>query len=85
MDGNLHTMLITENGTATEQQLIHQAATEIYSFAIELGGVISGEHGIGMLQKEFMVLQFSEDQLGLMQGIKKLLDPREILNPGKFL
>jgi len=47
--------------------------------------VISGEHGIGFLQKEFIEQQYSKTQIDLMKEIKKLLDPKAILNPGKVL
>lgn len=86
IDGNLHTMLVVdENRSMAEEKKIEQAVREIYSHAIALGGVISGEHGIGYLQKEFMAMQFSAVQLDLMKQIKLLFDPLGILNPGKFL
>ena len=82
LDGNLHTMLMI--GDATDEKDINNAAYEIYSYAIAKGGVISGEHGIGLLQKEFMPMQFSKAYLQLMQNIKHLFDPNGILNPGKI-
>ena len=50
----------------------------------ELGGTISGEHGIGLMQKNFMDIVFKETNLRLMRGIKKVFDPNNILNPGKI-
>jgi glycolate oxidase len=86
LDGNLHTMLMLgENGQTENDTRVKKAIHEIYTYAIGNGGVISGEHGIGMLQKEFMPLQFSRPHLDLMQGIKHLFDPNDILNPGKIL
>jgi glycolate oxidase len=86
LDGNLHTMLLLDEvldpGGETK---LKAAAAEIYRYAVAVGGVLSGEHGIGMLQREFMSIQFSEGQLALMQSIKQLLDPNHILNPGKIL
>jgi glycolate oxidase len=49
-----------------------------------LGGTISGEHGIGLVQKGFLDIVFSESQLNLMRGIKKVFDPNNILNAGKI-
>ena len=49
-----------------------------------LGGTLSGEHGIGYVQKNYMDLACSPAQLALMQGIKTVLDPKGILNPGKI-
>lgn len=81
LDGNLHTMLLIKEAN---QRDLKPAIEEIYRYAIKYEGVISGEHGIGILQKEFMHLQFSEVHMGLMQKIKYLFDPNWILNPGKF-
>ena len=50
----------------------------------DLGGTVSGEHGIGLVQKGFMDIVFSEKQLDLMRGIKKVFDPNNILNAGKI-
>lgn len=81
LDGNLHTMLIREQTGYEENE--EKTLREIYKYAIANGGVISGEHGIGLLQKPFIHLQFSAPQLALMKGIKELFDPNGILNPGK--
>ena len=84
MDGNMHTMLLSKTpSNEEEEQKIGNAVGEIYEFVISVGGVISGEHGIGMLQKEFMKMQFSPVHLLLMKNIKALFDPNNILNPGK--
>jgi glycolate oxidase len=83
-DGNLHTMLtVTENVVKAEH--VDKAVNEIYEYAILNGGVISGEHGIGLLQKQFMAKQFTEAHLKLMQNIKNVFDPAGILNPGKVV
>jgi len=83
-DGNLHTMLIPRK-SADSETAIHHALRAIYSFAISKGGVISGEHGIGYLQKDFMSLQFPAAHLHLLSEIKALFDPHGILNPGKVI
>jgi glycolate oxidase len=84
LDGNLHMMLII-NEQFPEAIKINQALLEIYSFVIANGGVISGEHGIGYLQKDFMRHQFTEPHLALLRGIKNIFDPVNILNPGKVI
>ena len=58
---------------------------EIFELTKSLGGTLSGEHGIGLVQKEYMDIVFSKEALGLQKGIKKLFDPNGILNPGKIL
>ena len=86
LDGNLHTMLVLDNASAASKKTdIENALNDIYSYAISLGGVISGEHGIGILQKCFMNLQFSNEHIRLMQKIKQLFDPQTILNAGKIV
>jgi glycolate oxidase len=84
-DGNLHVNIIKgdlsdefwENG-------IHKGIEEIFILCKKLKGTISGEHGIGLVQKRYMHLVQSETQLELQRGIKKVFDPNNILNPGKI-
>ena len=57
---------------------------EIFELTVQLGGTLSGEHGIGWVQRNFMSIAFSPIQLELMKGIKKLFDPKNIMNPGKI-
>ncbi|MFK7787518.1 MAG: FAD-binding oxidoreductase [Crocinitomicaceae bacterium] len=79
-NGNLHTMMSLEGNEEMESK----ALAEIYRKGIELGGTISGEHGIGNLQKSFMKDQFGEAYLHLLRGIKQAFDPNGIMNPGKI-
>ena len=60
------------------------AIRELFTEVIKMGGTISGEHGIGLVQKPYMDLAFSQTGLELMRGIKKVFDPNGILNPGKI-
>ena len=55
----------------------------MYKRAEELGGLVSGEHGIGYAKRDYLKKQCGENQIALMQGIKKVFDPKNILNPGK--
>jgi glycolate oxidase len=84
-DGNLH-IRIKKEGTPNsygdaEMTRILRALFELVK---NLGGTISGEHGIGLIQKSFMDIMFEEKQLELMRQIKKVFDPNNILNPGKI-
>lgn len=85
-DGNLHIRLI--KGDLTDEQwngdYIKKAIAEIFTICKQLGGTISGEHGIGLVQQEYMHLVFSEKALEVQRNIKKVFDPNEILNPGKM-
>lgn len=85
-DGNLHIRLI--KGDLTDEQwngdYIKKAIAEIFIICKQLGGTISGEHGIGLIQQEYMHIVFSEKALEIQKGIKKTFDPNLILNPGKM-
>jgi len=61
-----------------------QAAEEIYKLAVSMGGMVTGEHGIGVTRKEFLGLGVDKHQIDLMRQIKKDFDPAGILNPGKI-
>lgn len=83
-DGNLHINII--KGGLSDDFWEHELKTairEIFALTVKLGGTISGEHGIGLVQKEFMDIAFNEVQLGLMKSIKHVFDPNGIMNPGK--
>jgi glycolate oxidase len=84
-DGNLHINII--KGDLTEEQWtkdIPEGIKEIFSLCVKLKGTISGEHGIGYVQKPYIGIAIGEKQLDLMRGIKKIFDPNNILNPGKI-
>lgn len=84
-DGNLHVNII-KAGMSDEDwnNKLKQGIREIFELTVSLGGTLSGEHGIGLVQKEFMSIKYSEVHINLMRGIKKLFDPAGILNPGKI-
>lgn len=84
-DGNLHVNII--RGALSEQQWqedIPKGITEIFELTVALGGTLSGEHGIGYVQKNYMPIKFPTHHLDLMRGIKNVFDPNGILNPGKI-
>ena len=85
-DGNIHIQLLRDKLEEAEwDKLSTLAVTELYELTTAKGGAISGEHGIGCVATLGMPLMFSEVQLELMQGIKTLFDPKNILNPGKII
>ncbi len=84
-DGNLHVNII--RGDLTEEQWngsLKNGIIEIFELVKKLGGTISGEHGIGLVQKEYLPIVFDEVQMRLMREIKKIFDPNNILNAGKI-
>ncbi len=84
-DGNLHVNII--KGELSDEQWnneLPKAIREIFQLTVELGGTISGEHGIGYVQKSYMDIPFTEVSIDLMRSIKKVFDPKGILNPGKI-
>jgi glycolate oxidase len=84
-DGNLHVNII--KGDLTDEEWngsLKEGIKEIFLLTKSLGGTLSGEHGIGLVQKEYMDIVFDETQMRLMKEIKKIFDPNNILNPGKI-
>jgi glycolate oxidase len=84
-DGNLHIRIKKEGVTDSlnDAEMI-KSLRELFELVKQLGGTISGEHGIGLVQKEYMDIVFNEKQLSLMKQIKKIFDPNNILNAGKI-
>lgn len=84
-DGNLH-IRIKKEGTTNSQDNpeIIQSLRALFSLVKDLGGTVSAEHGIGIVQKRFVDIVLNEKQLNLMRGIKKAFDPNNILNSGKI-
>jgi len=84
-DGNLHINIIkgdmSDNAWNNE---LTKGIRELFELTVALGGTLSGEHGIGYVQKQYMDIAFTKVELELMKGIKKLFDPKGILNPGKI-
>ena len=84
-DGNLHVNIV-KAGMSDEDwnNNLKAGIREIFELTVSLGGTLSGEHGIGLVQKEFMPIKYSEVHFELWRGIKKVFDPNGILNPGKI-
>lgn len=84
-DGNLHPTILTDARDAEEMKRVHQAVDEIFKIALEMGGTISGEHGIGIAKAKYLPLEFGEHGVEAMRKVKRALDPDNLLNPGKML
>ncbi|HQV76270.1 MAG TPA: FAD-linked oxidase C-terminal domain-containing protein, partial [Flavobacteriales bacterium] len=83
---NLHINIIREGlSDAFWNDELPKAIRKIFELTVSLGGTLSGEHGIGLVQRSYMDIAFSEQQLAVMRGIKQLFDPQGIMNPGKVL
>ena len=83
-DGNVHTNVMVDKNDPEAVKRGHEAITEIFKATVELGGTLSGEHGIGISKAPFMSLAFSEAEMNLFRAIKKAFDPNNILNPNKM-
>jgi glycolate oxidase len=83
-DGNIHTNLMINRNNPDEVARAHQAVREIFQATLELGGTISGEHGIGITKAAFLEMDIGSENRALMNRLKNLLDPNHILNPGKL-
>lgn len=84
-DGNLHVNIIKENMSDNDWNTkVPQGITEIFRLCHQLGGTISGEHGIGLVQKNYLPIVFNNVQIEIQKKIKAVFDPLNILNPGKI-
>ncbi len=85
-DGNIHVNIIKKNISDEDWDMkLPRVIEELFREVVILGGSISGEHGIGWVQKDYLPLALSDVELELMRNIKKVFDPKGILNPGKLL
>lgn len=84
-DGNVHINIIKGNMSDEDWNTkLKDGIRQIFELTVSLGGTLSGEHGIGSVQREYMDIKYSEVHLNLMRGIKSVFDPKGILNPGKI-
>ena len=84
-DGNMHPTIVCDLRDKAEMERVYAAMDEIFRGAVELGGTLSGEHGIGLGKLPWMELQHGKTGMHAMRAIKRALDPNLILNPGKLL
>jgi len=84
-DGNLHPLMLTPHGDDAARRRAQAAFDDIIAAAIELGGTVTGEHGVGLLKRDGMRRELGPQALALQRAIKQALDPDGILNPGKVV
>lgn len=83
-DGNLHPLILYDGREPSALEKAEALAGEILALCISLGGSITGEHGVGMEKRDYMPAMFSEQELDVMQALRKAIDPKEIANRGKM-
>ena len=83
-DGNLHPTVPTDARNHEEMERVEEAFAEIFALAIELGGTITGEHGVGVMKAPYLEWKLGKEGIAVMQAIKTSLDPNNIMNPGKM-
>ncbi len=84
-DGNLHPNFVFERDDPRAEELTHVLSGELYAIAMDLGGSMTGEHGVGISRAPYLEAQRGADAVRVMRAIKAALDPLGILNPGKVL
>ncbi len=84
-DGNLHSAFEISPDLPEELEAAHHAVEDLFDLAVGLGGSVSGEHGLGLLKRGQLERQWPARALDLHEGIKRLFDPKNLLNPGKKL
>lgn len=84
-DGNLHPTILTDERDTEEMKRVHKAIDDIFASALELGGTLSGEHGVGIGKKKYLESEFGEAGLEALKAVKGALDPENLFNPGKII
>jgi glycolate oxidase len=84
-DGNLHPNILFDKRDAEQVERMKKAAADIFDVSLRLGGTLSGEHGVGNLKLPFVEQDIGPISIDVMSKIKKSLDPKDILNPGKVV
>ena len=83
-DGNIHVNVMVDEKDPEAVERGEDAVREVFEAAVRFGGSISGEHGIGNVKARFLSLEVSPKEMELMRSLKKVFDPKGILNPGKI-
>ena len=83
-DGNLHPLMLFDRHEKGDVERVLEASKELLTFCVEIGGALSGEHGIGTEKRDYMTLVFTGEDLAAMAGVKNAFDPRSLFNPGKM-
>lgn len=83
-DGNVHTNVMVDGSDTKQVEIGYKAIEEVFRETIDLGGTLSGEHGIGISKAPYMSMAFTDEEMNLFRAIKKAFDPNNILNPHKM-
>ena len=83
-DGNIHCNIMYNKQNLNEFEKAQKAVDQLFSYTLELGGTITGEHGVGITKMKYLPQEIGQTELKIMKEIKKVFDPQEILNPGKI-
>lgn len=83
-DGNLHVNVMYDSAREGEQKKAEQAVKELFQTVVDLGGTLSGEHGVGITKAPYLSMELTEAEIAVMKRIKRAFDPSDILNPGKI-
>jgi len=83
-DGNIHVNVLFDRAIQGEEQKAQRATEEIFRVVVELGGALSGEHGIGISKSHFLPMEVGDVGIQTMKKIKEAFDPNLVLNPGKI-
>ena len=83
-DGNIHVNIMTDKKNTDEYKKANAALKDIFQATLDMGGTISGEHGVGLTKKQYIGMELSETSISIMKSIKNIFDPKGILNPGKI-
>jgi len=83
-DGNIHFNIMLDKKNKKDLEKAEASIEELFDYTLELGGTISGEHGVGITKAAYVQKEIGPVELELMKKIKKIFDPKQILNPGKI-
>lgn len=83
-DGNVHTNVMVDGSDPEQVKIAYQAIEEVFQATVDLGGTLSGEHGIGLAKAPYMSMAFTDEEMNLFKSIKMAFDPNNILNPAKM-
>jgi glycolate oxidase len=83
-DGNIHVNIMVDKADRAEYEKGVSLIEQIFKDTISLGGTISGEHGVGLTKAPYIGMEMSKKEIEIMESLKKVFDPKNILNPGKI-
>ena len=84
-DGNLHPLMFFDARDAEQRRRVHEAGRKVMQVCVDLGGTITGEHGVGVEKIEAMHTLFSNDDLSFQRSVRRVFDPHDLFNPGKLI